>query len=132
MFVHAYSRVEKCKKFCSRANIHMAHGTFRIQRNSLLENFVFKFLGICINLYQWYNIIVKKGTFLFARRANNPFLKVKLIPPGWRLILCKPSNEFLNLPRKFPSESPQIYRGDNICSCHPWDRMYFPILILNN
>ena len=29
MFVLAYSGVEKCKKLCSRANVHMAHGTFK-------------------------------------------------------------------------------------------------------
>ena len=46
MFVHAYSRVEKCKKFCSRANFHMAQCTFKIQRNSLKENLVFQFFGI--------------------------------------------------------------------------------------
>ena len=46
MFVHAYSRLVKCKKFRSRANIRMAHGSFKIQRNSLKENLVFQFLGI--------------------------------------------------------------------------------------
>ena len=46
MFVHAYSRVEKWKTFCARANVHMAHGSLKIQRNSLKENLAFQFLGI--------------------------------------------------------------------------------------
>ena len=46
MFVHAYNRVEKCKNFCSNANVRMTHGSFKVQRNLLNENLVFQFLGI--------------------------------------------------------------------------------------